>query len=92
MLWLIHIERFVMATDIVTQLKELAPSLERGEGRSTVYGAVSEIERLRMLVSHFETNFRSQEEVLQIQNRNVERLSQSLYEALNKNPQEVNGE
>lgn len=39
-----------MATDIVTQLKELAPSLDRGEGRSTVYGAASEIEHLRKVI------------------------------------------
>lgn len=36
-----------MATDIVTQLRELASSMKRGEGMSTVYGAAIEIERLR---------------------------------------------
>lgn len=36
-----------MADDIVKQLNELAPTLERGEGKSTVYGAVNEIELLR---------------------------------------------
>lgn len=36
-----------MSDDIVNQLKDLASTLKRGEGRSTVYGAVTEIERLR---------------------------------------------
>lgn len=36
-----------MSNDILNQLKDLAASLKRGEGRSTVYGAVSEIEHLR---------------------------------------------
>lgn len=39
--------RCVVADDIVIQLKDLAATLKRGEGRSTVYGAVSEIEHLR---------------------------------------------
>ena len=38
-----------MATDIVIQLRELASSMERGEGMSTVYGAATEIELLRSL-------------------------------------------
>lgn len=36
-----------MATDIVIQLRELASSMKRGNGMSTVYGAADEIERLR---------------------------------------------
>lgn len=36
-----------MATDIIIQLKELASTLKRGEGKSTLYGAVTEIEYLR---------------------------------------------
>ena len=36
-----------MADDIVNQLKNFAATLKRGEGRSTIYGAVSEIEYLR---------------------------------------------
>lgn len=36
-----------MATDIVIQLRELASSIERGNGKSTVYGAADEIERLQ---------------------------------------------
>lgn len=38
-----------MATDIVIQLRELASSIERGNGKSTLYGAADEIERLRSL-------------------------------------------
>lgn len=41
------IKEFGMATDIVVQLRELASSIERGNGKSTVYGAADEIERLR---------------------------------------------
>lgn len=37
----------MMSDDIVIQLKDFAATLKRGEGRSTVYGAASEIERLR---------------------------------------------
>ena len=37
-----------MASDIVIQLRELAASMKRGEGRSTLYGAANEIERLRI--------------------------------------------
>lgn len=37
-----------MAKDIVVQLKDLAASTNRGEGKSTIYGAASEIERLRV--------------------------------------------
>lgn len=40
-----------MSDDIVIQLKDLASTMKRGEGRSTVYGAVSEIERLRAEVA-----------------------------------------
>lgn len=36
----------VMATDIVIQLRELASSMERGNGKSTLYGVADEIERL----------------------------------------------
>ena len=36
-----------MATDIVIQLRQLASSIERGNGKSTLYGAANEIERLR---------------------------------------------
>ena len=36
-----------MAEDIVTQLRNLAPTLQRGEGRSTVYGSAIEIENLK---------------------------------------------
>lgn len=36
-----------MSHDIVVQLKELAAALQRGEGRSTVIGASSEIARLQ---------------------------------------------
>jgi archaellum component FlaC len=37
-----------MAKDIVVQLKDLAASTNRGGGKSTIYGAASEIERLRV--------------------------------------------
>ena len=37
----------IMGTDIVIQLKELAASLGREEGRSIVYGAATEIKNLR---------------------------------------------
>ena len=51
-----------MATDIVIQLRELASSIERGNGRSTLYGAADEIERLRTqintLVSEWELSQR----------------------------------
>ena len=40
-----------MSDDIVIQLKDLASTMKRGEGRSTVYGAVSEIEYLRAEVA-----------------------------------------
>lgn len=36
-----------MADDIVNQLADLAATLERGHGKSTVNGAAAEIERLR---------------------------------------------
>lgn len=36
-----------MAIDIVIQLRELASSIERGSGMSTLHGAANEIERLR---------------------------------------------
>jgi hypothetical protein len=37
-----------MAKDIVVQLKEIAESTDRGVGKSTIYGAIGEIERLRI--------------------------------------------
>ena len=51
-----------MAIDIVIQLRELAASMKRGEGRSTVYGAVAEIERLRAEVEKAYTGFNYWEE------------------------------
>lgn len=41
-----------MATDIVIQLRMLATCMERGYGMSTVYGAATEIERLRELADN----------------------------------------
>lgn len=40
-----------MATDIVIQLNELALDLKRGQGKSTLYGAATEIEYLRKEIS-----------------------------------------
>jgi hypothetical protein len=37
-----------MAKDIVVQLKDLAASTDRDLGKSTIYGAIGEIERLRI--------------------------------------------
>lgn len=48
-----------MSDDIVKQLSELAPTLKRGEGRSTVYGAVQEIERLRGQILCWEDTVRA---------------------------------
>lgn len=45
-----------MAKDIVIQLKDLAASTNRGEGKSTIYGAASEIERLRIEVKDLQSN------------------------------------
>lgn len=39
-----------MATDIVLQLRDLANQTERQDGKSTITGAISEIERLRAQV------------------------------------------
>lgn len=48
-----------MATDIVVQLRELASSMERGSGKSTLNGAANEIERLRGQVSCWEDTIRA---------------------------------
>lgn len=39
-----------MATDIVLQLRDLADQTERQDGKSTITGAISEIEHLRAQV------------------------------------------
>jgi len=49
-----------MAKDITIQLRELASLMERGNGRSTVYGAATEIERLQALVEHLSSQLRLQ--------------------------------
>ena len=45
-----------MAKDIVVQLKDLAASTNRGEGKSAIYGAASEIERLRIEIKDLQSN------------------------------------
>jgi hypothetical protein len=42
-----------MASDIVIQLRELASSTKRRDGRSTLYGAANEIEQLRKIIKDF---------------------------------------
>ncbi len=48
-----------MADDIVTQLIEMGDGIKRGDGRSTVYGAASEIKRLRGELSDCNRDFDS---------------------------------
>lgn len=45
----------LMAKDIVVQLKDLGDTTSRTEGRSTIYGAVTEITQLRVEVDRWKS-------------------------------------